>query len=78
MKSKRTDGRGHWARGKPRSTLTAPQVAACLRKLRTALQWQSKRAVARHLGISDMSVGRLASGEDTPSAATARLVAERL
>ena len=78
MKSKREDGRGHWQAGRPRSTLTAPQVAACLRKLRKALQEQSRRGVARTLGISDTSVARIVRGEDLPSAATAQLVADRL
>lgn len=78
MKSKRTDGRGHWKLGRPRSPLTPAQVAACREKLLSALLSQSKRALARRLGVSDMAVARIASGEDTPSERTARLVEQLL
>lgn len=78
MKSKRADGLGHWPKGKPRTTLTAPQIAASLRRLNRALQEQSMRAVSRVLGISDTQVRRLKLGHDLPSAATAALISERL
>lgn len=78
MKSKRTDGFGHWPAGKPRSTLTAPQVAAVLRKLHRALEKLSKREVARILEISDRSVRRILAGEDLPSERTAQRVNGRL
>lgn len=78
MKSQREDGRGHWARGKQRTTLNPVQIAACLRKLHKALEEQSMRGVAKTLGISDTQVGRIVRGEDLPSEATYELVRERL
>jgi len=78
MKSKRTDGRGHWARGKRRSTLTDEQAASVRAKLRSAVRGSSAKAVARILGVSDMCVARIVTGEDMPSERTAQLVAERL
>lgn len=78
MKSRREDGRGHWARGKRRSTLTEEQAALVRAKLRGAVHGSSARAVSRILGVSDMCVRRIAMGEDMPSERTAQLVAERL
>lgn len=78
MKSKRADGRGHWARGKRRSNLTDEQAAAVRGKLRGAVRVTSARAVARMLGVSDMCVRRIVTGEDMASERTAQLVAERL
>lgn len=78
MKSIRKDHRGHWERGKPRSTLTASQIAAVLRKLNRALQDQSAIQVAKTAGISDTQVRRIVRGQDLPSERTYELVMERL
>jgi Helix-turn-helix len=78
LKSKRTDGRGHWARGKPRSTVTAARAAAVLRRLNKALEDSSRKQVAKTLGISDTQVGRIVRGHDMPSERTAALVMGRL
>lgn len=78
MKSKRKDGRGHWARGKPRSTLTEAQAAAVRRKLERALESASAREVGRILGMHGTTVARIARGEDVASERTAELVRERL
>lgn len=67
MRSSRRDGRGHWPRGKSRSTLTVAQRAAVIRKLRRAAEEQSFRQIARTLGVSDRSIRRILAGEDQPS-----------
>jgi hypothetical protein len=74
MNSKRADKLGHWPAGKPRSPLTAPQVATVVYKLNRALKDQSMRAVAKVVGISDTTVRKIVRGEDLPSVATARKV----
>jgi hypothetical protein len=78
MKSQRQDGRGHWARGKQRSTLTAAQVATVLRRLNKALEEQSMIQVAKVVGISDTQVRRIVRGDDLPSQRTYELVTQRL
>lgn len=78
MRSSRADGRGHWPRGKERSTLTAYQRAAVLRRLHKAAEDQSIRAIARTLGVSDRSIRRLFSGEDQPTERIRGLVRARL
>jgi lambda repressor-like predicted transcriptional regulator len=67
MKSQRADGLGHWPRGKARSTLTAAERAAVIRKLRKAVELQSIRSVARTLGLSDRAVRNVLSGQDQPT-----------
>lgn len=68
LKSQRADGLGHWPRGKSRSTLTAAERAAVIRKLRKAAEdLQSIRAVARTIAVSDRSIRRILSGEDQPT-----------
>jgi transcriptional regulator with XRE-family HTH domain len=78
MKSKRKDHRGHWPAGRPRSTLTAAQIAAVLRKINRALEDQSMMQVARTLGISDTQIARITRGHNLPSEATYERVMQRL
>lgn len=78
MKSQREDGRGHWVRGKQRSTLTASQIASVLRKLNKALEEQSMIQVGKTVGISDTQIRRIVRGEDLPSERTYSLVMARL
>lgn len=78
LESQREDGRGHWARGKARSTLSAAQIATVLRKLNRALEDQSMLALSKVLGISDTQIRRIVRGDDLPSERTYRLVVERL
>ncbi len=78
MESKRKDARGHWPRGKARSTLTAAQIAQVLRKLNRALEDQSMIQVAKIVGISDTQVRRIVRGDDLPSERTYELVRARL
>lgn len=67
FRSKRSDRRGHWPKGKPQSTLSIANRAMVVRELRRACVTQSKRSVALKLGVSDRSVRRILAGEDQPS-----------
>lgn len=78
MKSKRKDHRGHWPAGKPRTTLTAAQIATVLRKLNRALEDQSMIQVGKVIGISDTQVRRIVTGHNLPSEATYEAVMARL
>lgn len=78
MTSSRADGLGHWPRGKARSTLSAPQRAAVIRRLRRVAETESLRSIARTLGVSDRSVRRLLSGDDQPTERMRALVRGRL
>lgn len=78
IKSSREDGRGHWPKGKSRSTLTAAERAFVLRRLRRAAKDFSIRQIARTLEVSDRSIRRILSGEDQPSERIRDLVKGRL
>lgn len=77
-KSQREDGRGHWQRGRSRSTLTAAERALVIRRLRKLAETESARGIAKTLGVSNSAVSRILSGEDQPSARMLRLVRARL
>ena len=64
---RRQDGRGHWPRGTPRSTLTVAKRATVTRKLRRLAEKQSIREIARLLGVSDRSIRRILKGDHQPS-----------
>jgi len=79
LKSKRADGLGHWPAGKARSTLTLPERARVIRKLRKAtVDLESVRAVARTLEISDRQIRRIFAGEQQPTEWLRDLVDARL
>ncbi len=67
IESMRADGLGHWPRGKSRSTLTAAERDAVIRKLRKQAETESIRSIARTLGVSDRAIRNLLSGEDQPT-----------
>lgn len=71
MKSKRTDGRGHWPRGKPRSGLSELEATTCRRSIQRALERISARQVGRLLGVSASTVARISRGQNLPSARVA-------
>lgn len=78
LKSKRADGLGHWPKGKARSTLTAAERAAVIRRLRKLNETESIRGIARTLGVSDSSIRRILSGDDQPTERIRKLVDSRL
>lgn len=63
MTSARTDGRGHWPKGKPRSELRPGVLDA----LRAVLSYSSYRQVAAALGTDSRTVHRWATGARRPA-----------
>ena len=74
--------RGHWPRGRRRSSANPRQVADVMKQLAVLLKTRRKygvvsaRAAAAHVGVSETSVRRWLQGEDFPTPRTlARLAA---
>lgn len=74
MKSKRTDGRGHWPRGKPRSALTELEATLVRSVLAGMVERASRRAVARLVGVSESGLRKILAGGCRPSVTTRDLV----
>lgn len=79
LSSARPDGRGHWPRGKRRSSLTADQQRALLAELRRVIgRGESRRGIARLLDVSDRTVRRWLDGTHVPLPAQATAIRRRL
>lgn len=74
--SARRDGRGHWPAGKRRSDVEPLERRRAVVRLRAAIEkGESRRAIARAIGMSDRTVRRWLAGEDWPMAQSARRLA---
>jgi transposase len=71
MHTVRTDGRGHWPKGKRRSDVSRRARTEFVAQLRVAVARKNSsiRAVARLLDVSDRTVRRWLAGEDWPASA---------
>lgn len=76
-KSKRTDGRGHWKKGTPRSTLTLPEQRDVRDKLREASKGYPVRALAEHLDLSPRAVDQILKGNNRPTRKTYNRIQSR-
>ncbi len=81
MKSKRKDSKGHWPAGKRRheDVVKWSRVRLQLTRLLADKHKRgviSARAVAADVGVSDRTIRRYLSGEDRPSPATQRAIAQ--
>jgi IS30 family transposase len=67
MKSHRRDGRGHWPKGKRRSSIPPNVRRSIIRKIRIALdKGLSRRTIAKEIARTPRTVGRWLRGEDFP------------
>lgn len=70
MKSKRTDKRGHWPKGKPRNPLALALVRPFLRKLRRQYRaGHSYMELAARYGVPRDTVRNWITGRTAPSMA---------
>lgn len=73
--SSRTDGRGHWPKGKRRNQ-TGRQAKPLLRAARKdGLSW---REIAILIGVDQRQVRRYTAGEDYPNLATMKRIVDTL
>lgn len=71
MKSRRSDKRGHWPKGKRRNPGSKDAARMVRQAHRDGFSWG---LIASAIGVDERQVRRYAAGEDWPSAVVARRI----